>query len=106
MADDLFARYGLECSGRGHKHGNNREWKEGQGVVGRGCKRFGDLVSNRDGTEDRVRRREVWRFGLNQGWNGGKGEEERGWETWSQPGIERRTGCYKYWVIRMSKGGD
>jgi hypothetical protein len=68
MADDLFARYGLDCSRRGHKHGDDREWNKGQGVVGRGCKRFGDLVSNRDGTE------------------------ERGLEIWSQPGMERRTG--------------
>ena len=74
---------------------------EGQGVVGGGLKRFGDLVSTRDVTEERMRRREGWRFDLNRGWNGGQGEEERGWETWSQPGIERRTGCYN-WVIRMS----
>jgi hypothetical protein len=34
---------------------------------------------------------EVWRFGLKQGWNGGQGEEERGLEILSQPGMERRT---------------
>jgi hypothetical protein len=39
---------------------------------GGGGQRMGDLVSTRDGMEDRVRRGEVWRFGLNQGWNRGQ----------------------------------